>query len=93
MMKSEGWETRVFENMGWHYRIVLPIPNSDGGASISPFGDQYFCLISTNHLGAGEQGLYDSKAYNNPNEAFERSLLVFEKLTHFLDQIKKAAYN
>lgn len=95
-MKTKGWEIRMHENMGWHYKLVLPIEGIEGiagGASIHPISKNgpYFCMISENYLGAGQQGLYDPKPCDDPNKAFENSLATFEKLANFLDQIKKKA--
>ena len=94
LMKTKGWQTRVWENMGWHYRLNLPIEGTTGGASIHPVGENgpYFCMISATHLGAGNPDQYDKTLCDDPNEAFENSLKVFQKLTNFLDQIKKTAY-
>ncbi len=92
-MKTKGWEIRMHENMGWHYKLVLPIEGMSGGASIHAISNNgpYFCMISENLLGAGQQGLYDPKPCDDPNKAFKNSLAMFEKLTNFLDQIKKTA--
>lgn len=92
-MKSKGWEKRIWENSGWHYSIQLPIKGSSGGASIFPSGDQFFCMITTTHLGCGQPGLYDDKCYSDPNKAFDKSLKVFGELAKLLDKIKLAAYN
>ncbi len=92
-MKTKGWEIRMHENLGWHYKLVLPIEGTNGGASIRAVSNDgpYFCMITTSYLGTGQQGLYDPKPCDDPNKAFENSLATFEKLTNFLDQIKKTA--
>jgi hypothetical protein len=66
-MKGNGWELRIWENLGWHYSVTNNLlevyPSSNG---------KYFCLFGYKSGGRPEWTIKES--FDNPNEAVERTL-------------------
>lgn len=97
-MKTSGWEIRVWENLGWHYSLLLQV-GDDCGVSLSDCSHQgkitYYCLASRNYLGSGETQWTSNKYFDDPNSAFEHQLARIKKeaksIVKFVNQIKLAA--
>ena len=73
MMKTSGWASRVWENLGWHYAFE----NSQGLIVVHPTcnksdnGQKYFCMITDERdlPGCGSMMWTDDHNYFDPNDA------------------------
>lgn len=75
MLDGNGWEIRIWENMGWHYKAV----NSYLSVQPSIVNDnKYYATLGTEQLGRGGTPGYwvTTKAYNDPMEAVINQLRI-----------------
>ena len=80
-MKTEGWEVRVHQNIGWHFSLQ----NLDGHLSLfesehSP-ETPYWTLFSITGKGVGDPHLTDDFRSNDPNKAVAHQMEIVER--HF----------
>lgn len=92
-MKGSGWQVRVWENIGWYYKV------HSGPVSVYPtsaYGDtRYFCLISDD-IERADSGLAlwtNSKALSrkDPNVAVREAVTVVTKVINQHLEVKRAA--
>jgi hypothetical protein len=70
----EGWELRVWENLGWHFdcrlgTMTVSMNEIDGSR-------QYHCMISSDYkyTGTGNADWTEDKRYSSPEEAVKHAL-------------------
>lgn len=77
---GDGWKPRVWENLAWHWCVILPVGGTATVALYShnwPNGVRYSCLIGEN--GSGFGGLPITKECADPKEAIRLSVAAFLK--------------
>lgn len=81
-MKTFGWHIEVWENLGWHYGLLLQT-GKDSGVNLCVSHSRekitYFCLASRNYLGSGETQWTDGKFFADPNDAFAHQVKLIKK--------------
>ena len=85
-MKSKGWKTEVWENLGWHYSIskgllcVNGVKYNDGKC-------KYYALLSGgDYPGTGECYWGDSRCFKDPNDAVTA---VMKSAEDFVNKVQK----
>lgn len=86
-MKGKGWEISVFENLGWHYRVMcFPF-------SVRENEGRYSVLMSDDPEYPTSGAVFWTKPefYDDPNVAVSVQLATAEKFTTHLNSIIKMA--
>ena len=89
-MKGSGWRPMVFENMGWHWRVV------SGPVQVYPSdGDRFWCMIGGKAKGdAGGLAMWTPtpcKHFKDPNRAVREALKHVESKMADLNEALAAA--
>ena len=75
-MRGNGWKTRVWENMGWHYEVRLSVKS--GTLMVWPCGDgTYMALLGAGVChDAGGNYCWSQRlgSHNNPNAAAKEAV-------------------
>ena len=92
-MNTQGWNIKVWENLGWHYCLKL----GDSGLSLSycDMDATYSCLLSDRAevLHGGMSWWLDRGSYKDPNKAVNGQLKLasefINKLTTHVDGVTR----
>ena len=94
LMKGNGWRTRVWENLGWHYDVhnyALTVSISD----IKKDDEKtYWCGLASDEDKAGGTPVFwhdeEHQTFKDPNEAVKRQLMLARE---FVDKVEKVVKN
>lgn len=83
-----GWKTRVWENLGWHYKLTR------GPISLSESGGEYIALINDDpNVARGGLSLWTdlSKRSRDPKEAVRSAVKYMQKIVQQHNKVMEAA--
>jgi hypothetical protein len=90
-MKGKGWKLKVWENLGWHYAVYLPIGDAwrlTVHPSLYRDEEAYFTLLGRG--GGGEPCWTPEGSHPDPNQAVRDQMdlirdFIYERAEMFTD--------
>lgn len=87
LVKGKGWRIDVWENYGWHWRIVNGGLQVNESTSIDQKGSKYWCLLSSEAKPRGGEMFWtdgENRHYSTPMLAIRSQLNRANQFTQFL---------
>lgn len=75
-MKTPGWKTRLWKNLGWHYSLQNGFVSLHVSSAIIG-GDHYFAMVDYDEGGSGGLSMWtksNSSSFKDPNKAVEAAI-------------------
>ena len=87
MMKTPGWTTRIWYNMGWNYEV------ENGPLTVDAWNGGYICGLSYEHQKAIPTDWHDEKTYDDPNKAVRGQLKIAREYARTINKHIKETEN